>query len=298
MASTSRERHFVVASGPTDLCAIVELLAPGDTQALEQGRVFVNGKRAEPSLREVATGTRVTWVAARPRLSTDGEGFKILDHHGSLIVVVKPAAWSSEPDRSGHSMSLREHVADQLNVRDVHIVTRLDLGVSGLALVAVGERACRQSAELQDRGHIEKHYLAIAVGGMDKDVQWSQPVAGAQSALSLCHPLAHSPSVHFSGNLVTEASLLRIDARTGRHHQIRIHAASNGHPLLGDRRYGGPRHFVMRDGTVRPLSRPMLHAFQLNIHLPGLIWTTSCPAPADMHELWGDLGGDDFWPTS
>ena len=299
MASASRERHFVVSSGPVQLTSILGQLAPGDSDALAQGRVFVDGKRAYPDTNEVTVGSRVTWVAARSVQPPRGDlDFKVLDRRDHLIVVAKPAAWSSEPDRSGNTMSLREQVKNRLKLRDVHIVTRLDCGVSGLVLIAVGEEACRQSTTLQNEGRVTKQYLAIAACPMRGNETWTQSVDGTRSARSECHPLAQSPCVRFSAAFETPASLLRIDAVTGRHHQIRVHAASNGHALLGDRRHGGPSQFVMSDGTVRPLSRPLLHAFRLKIHLPGQTWTTTCDVPADMRRWWGELGGTDCWPTS
>jgi len=264
-----------------------------------QGRVFVDGKRVDLSPRQVGTGSRVTWVASRlDPLHDDNLAFEILDRSGALIIVAKPAAWSSEPDRSGHATSLREQVKSQLNLRDVHVVTRLDIGVSGLVLVAVGEDACRQSTKLQTDGQLKKHYLAMATGSVTGDQTWSQSVDGTRSAQSECHPLAHSEVVRFSSNLQTPVSFLHINAITGRHHQIRVHAATNGHPLLGDRRYGGPAQFVTQEGNVRSLPRPMLHAWKLEIVLPDRRWTTTCEVPSDMRQLWAELGGTNCWPKT
>ena len=297
MATASRERHFVVsASGPVDLDLILAMLAPGDGGALSQGRVVVDGKRADSSVSNIALGSRVTWVA--PRLLSPAAldlDFELLDRDEDLLVVSKPAAWSSEPDRAGHVSSLRERVAERIGQRSVHIVTRLDAGVSGLVLVAVGETACRLSSKLQHEGKLEKQYLAITTGTIVREEAWNQPIDGTESH-SFCHPLAQCLPVRFSTKLETRASLIRVTAVTGRHHQVRVHAANNGYPLLGDRRYGGPARYVTSDGTVRTLARPMLHAWKLEIHLPGRIWTTVCEAPADMRQLWCDLGGS--WPAA
>ncbi len=297
MATASRERHFVVLpSGPFDLISILSRLAPSDSQALDQGRVFIDGKRAEPSLRQVPVGARVTWVSPRAGSQTTLDlAFEILDREGDLLVVTKPAAWSSEPDRTGNLTSLRERVGEKLGARKVHIATRLDAGVSGLVLVALGSEACRLSSKIQSEGQLEKTYLALAHGCVDKDVEWNQPIDGT-AARSFCHPLAHSEPIRFSTGAECRASLLQIIAVTGRHHQIRVHTANNGTPLLGDRRYGGPTRYTSKDGTVRNLSRPMLHAWKLEVHLPGRIWTTISDAPADMRHLWRDLGGVEVWP--
>lgn len=297
MATASRERHFVVsASGPFDLVSILAKLAPGDTEALNQGRIFVDGKRAEPSVRRVAAGARVTWVSARSNSRSDLD-FEILAREEELLVVSKPAGWSSEPDRTGNLTSLRERISEKLGVRSVHVATRLDAGVSGLVLVALSDAACRLSSRLQSAGQLQKTYLALAIGRIDTDVEWNQPIGGSE-ARSSCHPLAHSGLVRFSTKVVSCASLLRVAAVTGRHHQIRVHAASNGTPLLGDRRYGGPTRYVASNGAVHALSRPMLHAWKLEIRLPSRIWTTFSDTPTDMRELWRDVGGADVWPAA
>ncbi len=296
MATASRERHFVVAaSGPFELTSILDTLAPGDANALREGRVFIDGQRANAGALSVAVGSRVTWVAARTANTTSDLGFAILDRYEDLLVVEKPAAWISEPDRTGRTTSLRERVAEELGVLRVHIVTRLDAGVSGLVLVAVGNAACQYASKIQQQGQLRKHYLALAVGEVDEDAEWNQPVDGTK-ACSLCHPLGVSNLVRFSTQLQCPVSLLRVSAITGRHHQIRVHSAKNNHPLLGDRRYGGPSRFTMLNGTVRTLARPLLHAWKLEVHLPGRIWTTFCNAPADMRTLWADLGGPECWP--
>jgi len=299
MRDVSRDRYFIVSGQSVRLSTVVHTLAPGDSNALRDGRVFIDGQRADESVRDVRPGSQVTWYAARPVTSAIGDlEFRILDRRNNLVIVAKPAHWSSEPDRSGRQMSLQEQVSRRLNLRNLHVATRLDAGVSGLVIIAIGEAACQFCSNLQSRRMINKDYLAIALGDVTENVRWDTPVDGKKIALTVCHRLAISGPVRFSRDDVTAASLLRLEASTGRHHQIRIHTSTNGNPLLGDRRYGGPMQYVRSDGTVRTIVRPMLHAWRLSIPWEDGDWTTVCPLPDDMRNLWADLGGRDLWPES
>ncbi len=295
----SRQRNFVVSGRPVELAALIEKLAPGDDGALRDGRIFVDGRRVDASSRNIAPGSRVTWNA--PRVSTSSStdtDFRILDRRDNVVIVAKPAHWSSESDQSGHRTSLREQVSRLLNVSSVHVATRLDSGVSGLAIVAIGQSACRQCASLQKLHQIKKDYLAIAMGSVAESARWDTPIDGGRGALTLSHRLAVSSPVRFAGAVVALASLLQIDAVTGRHHQIRVHASNAGHPLLGDRRYAGPSQWTKNDGSVQAIVRPMLHAWRSRICWEGTEWTTVCPVPNDMRDLWADLGGRHGWPES
>jgi 23S rRNA-/tRNA-specific pseudouridylate synthase len=299
MGDRSRERRFIVSDHPAEIRSVVEHLAPADVHALEEGRVFVDGQRVGGNLRQVNPGSTVTWHA--PRLEGDRYGdmeFRILDRRDNFVIVAKPAAWSSEPDRSGLRTSLRERVASLLRARDLHVATRLDTGVSGLVLIAVGESACRQAATWQELRQIQKDYLAIALGTLATDTSWSSSVDGKRAALTVSHHLGNSGFARFGSPSEIGASLLQVTPLTGRHHQIRVHAAACGHPLLGDRRYGGPTQYVKSDGTVRTVSRPMLHAWRIRIPWTDQGWTTVCPAPDDMRKLWADLDGVNCWPQS
>jgi 23S rRNA-/tRNA-specific pseudouridylate synthase len=90
-----------------------------------------------------------------------------------------------------------------------------------------------------------------------------------------------------------QAALLYLRPRTGRTHQLRVHASQAGAPLLGDRHYGGPLRVVRPDGRVVSARRVMLHCARLV--LPGLagggeLVVTAQP-PEDMRAVWRALGG-------
>lgn len=212
----SRERHYVVSDQPGRLPLIIEALAPDDVNALSDGRVFVDGRRVDTSIQIVQPGSRVTWYAPRTVKSVaDDIEFRTLDRRDNIVIVAKPAYWSSEPDRSGHRESLRERASRLFKVRNLHIATRLDAGVSGLVLIAIGETARRDCSRLQQTRQIKKEYLAIASGSVAEHACWDTPLDGERSARTASHRLAQSSPLRFTRERVAPASLLHIDAVTG-----------------------------------------------------------------------------------
>jgi 23S rRNA-/tRNA-specific pseudouridylate synthase len=88
------------------------------------------------------------------------------------------------------------------------------------------------------------------------------------------------------------AALLRLMPRTGRTHQLRVHAAKAGAPLFGDHAYGGPRRETLPDGTVVSARRVMLHCARVSFPWPsGQPRRFESPVPADMQRVWLALGG-------
>jgi 23S rRNA pseudouridine1911/1915/1917 synthase len=82
-------------------------------------------------------------------------------------------------------------------------------------------------------------------------------------------------------------SLLQLQIDTGRTHQIRVHLASLGHPVVGDTLYGAPREIRGKDHTARPLLRNFLHAAKLDLRQPktGERLSFSAPLPAELAEF-------------
>jgi 23S rRNA pseudouridine1911/1915/1917 synthase len=298
MVDQVRERCFVVSGDSVVLANVVEQLAPGDTFALQEGRIFVDGKRVERHETQVHSGSLVTWYAPRSnRPEADDVEFCILDRRDDFVIVAKPADWLSEPDRTGHRVSVRERVASYLHERNLHVATRLDFGVSGLILAVVGSAAHKEATRLQDLRQLKKDYLALVLGTVSQEAQWDRSVGNNIDALTTSYRLGTSEPTRFSAPEQSTASQLLINPVTGRYHQIRIHASAYGHPILGDRRYGGPIRYVKAGGVVCNVQRPMLHAWRLTIPWHGQPWTTICPVPNDMRRLWADLGGSETWPN-
>jgi 23S rRNA pseudouridine955/2504/2580 synthase/23S rRNA pseudouridine1911/1915/1917 synthase len=89
-------------------------------------------------------------------------------------------------------------------------------------------------------------------------------------------------------------TLLAVEPQTGRTHQIRVHMAHVGAPLMGDELYGGSRAVVLPSGSVRRLGRVALHAAWVQVQASkGQPWRVEAPIPEDLRELWRVLGGED-----
>ena len=172
------------------------------------------------------------------------------------------------------------------------IVHRLDKGTSGLLMVARTPAAYDSLvAQLHDRS-VVRRYLGVAVGAFDTDEglidaplgrSETDPTRMAVSARGREARTRYRVVERFQDPVV--AALVECRLETGRTHQIRVHLAAIGHPVLGDARYGGVR-------AALACPRPFLHAFELAFVHPasGETVTFSCPLPPDLEVVRGQLG--------
>jgi len=182
------------------------------------------------------------------------------------------------------------------------LVHRLDRGTSGVLLVAKSAAVHAGLARALRSPSAEKVYLAVvhgrtrlphgrvalAIGVDPADRRRRVPSDGGRAALTLYERLAESPAAPLS--------LLACRLKTGRTHQIRIHLAALGHPIVGDRLYGEPRHVagLLRSiaapelaAACRDLPRPALHAWRLAFTHPVTRerMTLAAPLPPDLAGL-------------
>jgi 23S rRNA pseudouridine955/2504/2580 synthase/23S rRNA pseudouridine1911/1915/1917 synthase len=269
----SRFREWIIEDeGPRTIDEV--LAALDDPDALEQGRVFVAGRRAAAD-QVLETGERVVVYAPRGL----GAAPVVLCSHEGFVVAQKPPELATEPDRAGTVTSLRHLLAEQLGVpeRELHALSRLDVGVSGAVLFARSPEARRRRVE-------HRSYLGLALSAPSPESgSWCTPVDG-KDALTR-YAVAARARVPIRGGAPV---LLVLRPQTGRLHQLRVHAAAAGTPLLGDRAHGGPRKLVASDGRVVPIARVALHA--LRVVIPGGP-AVIAPVPRDLGELWAALGG-------
>ncbi len=223
-------------------------------------------------------------------MSTSPDELVVLWEAEDLVVVDKPAGRPTEPDRDRRP-SVRDAVQRWMRARGragaPHAVSRLDVGVTGAVLFALTARGAAWAAHVRADGRYRRGYLALCAGAPPDAGAWEGPVDG--------RPARTDFRVAARAGAPTRPICLLIAwPRTGRKHQIRIHAASSGAPLAGDRRYGGPTSLASPTGAVVAVSRPMLHAAALSLPDPtGAPIAVRAEVPQDMRRAWTASGGLD-----
>lgn len=165
------------------------------------------------------------------------------------------------------------------------IVQRLDVGTSGVMIVAASERAYTHLKRAFRNREVEKIYHALVQGHPD-------PTSGTIDAPIGRHPSAgwrfavrddgkHAVTHYETLEAHRQASLLRVNLETGRTHQIRVHFSSLHHPLCGDPMYGSDPELAEKLGLIRQ----WLHAVSLRFEHPtGRMMQIDSPYPADLQQ--------------
>lgn len=288
-------RRFVVRSGDRTLAELLEG-AEIDSTAVRDGRVFVGRERTLDPHFALRTGDEV-FVANGHDDSVEPT---LLGSHHDLFAFLKPAGLPSIPDRRGNA-SVLHSAARVLGVApaDLHVLTRLDTNVSGVVLIARGNDATRRGVALQAERGLMRRYLGLSLAVPSPPVGiWDRPIPtkgptrsgtrGDRAARTGYEVVAEGDGV-VGGSPV----LLAFRPVTGRTHQIRIHAAEAGSPLLGDTAYGGAPRVVLRTGAVLDVPRVALHAGRVELVSKGaVVWRVDAPHPDDLVALWRQLGGN------
>jgi 23S rRNA pseudouridine1911/1915/1917 synthase len=242
-----------------------------------------------------------------PQLDPEDLPLTIVYQDAHLLVLDKPAGLVVHPGAgvTGGTLvnALLHHVRDLSGVGGVlrpGIVHRLDKGTSGLLVVAKNDQAHRQLARQFAGRTVEKEYLAVVHGlpqpphcvvdaAIGRDPRQRQRMhvcrSGGRAALS----------VYDVQECLDGTALVRVRIHTGRTHQVRVHMASCGHPLVGDAAYGGKRTAACRNlearQAVAAFARPALHAARLAFTHPttGERLTFTSPLPQDLQQLLLDL---------
>jgi 23S rRNA pseudouridine1911/1915/1917 synthase len=187
-----------------------------------------------------------------------------------LLVADKPSGLPTQAGREG-GPSLYGWVGDQVPYAGLH--HRLDQPASGLVLFTL-DAAINEPIARGFRDHTIRRLYAAVLDGDVVDTTWQRPIE-RQPARTDVRVLGHGQG--------TTAAELRL--HTGRTHQIRVHAAMAGRPVLGDRRHGGD--------AGRRWPRLALHARSLAFRHPatGEQLTVRSPIPDDLRVLWSSAGG-------
>ena len=280
---------------------------------IESGRVSVNGR---PILRVSARTARGDLVAVRlpvqaPRYAMAAEevDLEVLHEDEHLLVINKPAGRVMHPTHRNLSgtivNALLWHAREWPTPERPSLVGRLDKLTSGVVVVAKtpAVHAALQRALVSSSG--DKEYLAVVYGRVnvargeidlslardpnDRRRVVASDTGGAQS-LTRFERLARVAAPRAG------LALLRCRLMTGRTHQIRVHLAARGWPLVGDPTYGEPRWSQVADpavaATLRAFPRQALHAWRVAFTHPATRerLTVEAPVPRDIQDLLAATG--------
>ena len=222
-----------------------------------------------------------------PRIVPMAVPLSIVYEDEDLLVIDKPAGLSVHPARDPNEVTLENALAAYLGAREnPHPVSRLDKGTTGLLTVAKSGWAHSFMKTLQHSGGMQKTYLAITAGVpspfagvIDAPIG---PFPGSTYQRAVLDTGAPSRSSYEVLQARDGLALVRLTPHTGRTHQLRVHMAHIGCPLLGDWLYG------TRDPRI---DRPALHAAALTfIHpLTGKRIDLVAPLPEDFLRVGADL---------
>ncbi|MDQ4065538.1 MAG: RluA family pseudouridine synthase [Actinomycetota bacterium] len=240
-------------------------------RALREGHVTVAGNVIRPSYR-LEVGDRIEGELPQAALGTpQPEDIPIAIRYEDerLLVVSKPAGIVTHPARGNEQgtlvnalLALGKPLAGMTSSRP-GIVHRLDKDTSGLLLVAKDDAAHAHLVGALQARAITRTYLALVRGTPSSDRGSIDAPLGRHPRRRVAMavvPGGRSAVTHFTVLSHAErVSLLEVTLETGRTHQIRVHLAHLGHPVVGDRVYGGGGDLPRALG----LTRPFLHAWKL-----------------------------------
>lgn len=245
---------------------------------IELGHVLVNGQVAR--VRQTLREDDVITVYEQPSpeegaFKPEPIEFEVLGESPDWIVVNKPVGLVTHPGAGNWNGTLLNGLLyrypELVHVARAGIVHRLDKDTSGLLVVARNEVAQTHLVRQLQARSMGREYLALAHGRMLGTGTVDRPIGRDPRVpvrMAVERPSAPKAAVtHYELMRVGEyhgsnISQVRCRLETGRTHQIRVHLASLGHPLLGDTQYGGR--------LLGDANRQMLHAYQIRFEDPGL----------------------------
>ncbi len=254
------------------------------------GSILVNGEtvnvRYKLCLGDVL---RIIFPPEKPSEGVNGEELPltILFEDEFLLVVNKPADMNTIPSREHPFGSLANALVGYYEKSGLHaaphIVTRLDRNTSGIVLVAKHRHVHHLFSLMQRKGQVKRTYEAFASGLILDDSGTITAPIGRKEESIIEREVREDGQYACTHFRVLERyrsfTRLELELETGRTHQIRVHMAYLGHPLIGDDLYGGP--FYMK------LKRQALHCKKIKFTHPFSYaeMTFTAPLPSDMNGI-------------
>lgn len=273
---------------------------------IEQGKVAVDGEAVSRSTRLTAGAWLDVELEDEQPLAPPQDpvpGMRVVHDDADLVVVDKPVGVAAHPSPGwtgptvvGGLAAAGYRISTSGAAERQGVVHRLDVGTSGLMVVAKSEAAYSSlKSQFRERS-VEKIYHAVVQGRMDplrgtidapigrhrtKDYRWAV-VADGRPSVTHYDTLEAFPA----------ASLLEIHLETGRTHQIRVHASAMRHPCVADLTYGADPVLASR----LSLDRQWLHAVRLGLHHPAtgdwVVFTSDYPS--DLRHALDVLRGEEI----
>jgi len=275
---------------------------------IEDEDVLINGKPAKASYK-LRAGDEIEVELTAPATATftpEDIPLEIIFEDDALIVVNKPAGLVVHPAAGVHSGTLANALAyhfQTLSTRagDVRpgIVHRLDKDTSGLMVVAKNEATHENLADQFRAREVFKSYVALVHGVVKQQSgRIEQPIARdprTRIRMAVVRAGRGALSLYKVRRSFKSFTLLDVELKTGRTHQIRVHLAWLKHPVVGDEVYGGGRDKTVQDvrlrAAIRKLHRQFLHAERLGFRHPasGESLQFVAPLPEELIRLLVEL---------
>jgi 23S rRNA pseudouridine1911/1915/1917 synthase len=288
-----RDDRYVAEPGRVDaVLARLSGLPRADVQrAIADGRVLVDGHPTPKSRRLEGGETLSLTIVEDPALRPEGPAVPVRFEDAHLLVVAKPGGLVTHPTASHREgtlvnrlLGMGVRLAPRGGTLRPGIVHRLDAGTSGLLVVAKTDDAHEALETMMRRHEAERAYLALVRGEVAHDRSAIDAPLGRRAARIVVDRMQGrgARTEVTVRERYANATLVEARPKTGRTHQIRVHLAAVGHPILGDRAYGGSGP----DARELGLQRPFLHAWRLAFDHPltGERVAIEEPLPEDLRE--------------
>jgi 23S rRNA pseudouridine1911/1915/1917 synthase len=275
---------------------------------IEEGAVRING--LAPRARNVVVGGEAVSVEARledeTAVAAEALPLDIVHQDASIIVIDKPAGVVVHPGAGNRDHTLQNallaHDPDLRRVPRAGLVHRIDKDTSGLLVVARTLQAHTALVGALAAHQVEREYLALCTGAMTGGGTVDEPIGRhrTQRTRMAVRNDGRRAVTHYRIEKRYRAhTLARVRLETGRTHQIRVHLAHVGYPIVGDPVYGGRRRLpagatASLRAALEGFRRQALHAARLSFAHPksGKSVSYEAPIPADFSALLGALDRD------
>ena len=277
-------------------------------RAISGGDITINGKIVKPSHRIRADEKIAGEIPAAPVIDAVPEyiPLDIVYEDEEIIVINKPAGMVTHPGAGATSGTLANGLVYYFNQISHQpprrggssrpgIVHRLDVGTSGLIVVAKTDRAHLNLAEQFESRTIAKSYVAMVYGVVKEDSGKIEAPIGrdprSRVKMSVTRNGRVALTLYRAVKRFDEFTLLDLEIKTGRTHQIRVHLAHIKHPVVADPTYDAGRANSIKNAKLRAavarLDRPFLHAARLGFSHPssGEKMEFAAPLPRELSDF-------------